>query len=427
MSISDAIDSMPLHLPSVRADLPNTWSWSRLDELCLGIFDCPHSTPKLTVAGPYVVRTQDIGTGVFRAEDAAHVSEDTYSDRTSRAVPSVGDLLYSREGTYFGVAAEVPANTPLCLGQRMVLIRPDERKVSVRYLRFWLNSPVMAAYIEGYRDGSVAQRLNLPTIRALPVLVPPIAEQRGISAVLGSLDDKFEVNLRVADSTRKLAIAYAADRLSRCNGPWRTLEDIVTVTKGVSYRSADLVPGDGWLVSLKCAARDGSFHRDGLKPFSGPAKDAQVVDEGDIVVAQTDITQRAEVIGRPIRVERLGFVGKLVASLDFVIVRPGRELTREVLFVLLNQQEFRDHVLGYCNGTTVLHMNSRAVPSYQFSLPDADVVKTVTSVIKPLLERSDCARRENAALTRLRDALLPRLLSGDLCVRDAESLVEEVV
>ena len=79
----------------------------------------------------------------------------------------------------------------------MVLIRPDKATVDFRFLRYWLNSPVMGAYIHGFRDGSVAERLNLPTIRSLPVLIPPLPEQRKIASVLGALDDKIAVNEEV--------------------------------------------------------------------------------------------------------------------------------------------------------------------------------------------------------------------------------------
>src|SRR5215831_3488639 len=116
---------MSLHLPSLAKDVPGDWKWQRLDVICRGIFDCPHSTPELTLSGPLLARSQDIRAGVFRIKEAAHVSEDTYQERVLRAEPQHGDLLYSREGTYFGIAAEVPQHTRVCLGQRMVLLRPD--------------------------------------------------------------------------------------------------------------------------------------------------------------------------------------------------------------------------------------------------------------------------------------------------------------
>jgi type I restriction enzyme S subunit len=91
-----------LHLPKQIRELPREWCWSRLDDVCVGIYDCPHSTPRLVDEGPLIARSQDIITGVFRSEQAAHVSEETYRERTLKAVPSHGDVLYSREGTYCG-------------------------------------------------------------------------------------------------------------------------------------------------------------------------------------------------------------------------------------------------------------------------------------------------------------------------------------
>jgi type I restriction enzyme S subunit len=207
MAGSSSVETLQLHVPVAYGDPPSGWSWSRLDGISEGVFDCPHSTPKLTKTGPFVVRTQDIITGVFRPDQAAHVSGETYAERIARVTPSRGDLLYSREGTYFGIAAEVPEDSQICLGQRMVLIRPDRRRLDFRFLRHWLNSPVMAAYINGFRDGSVAERLNLPTIRGLPVLVPPLANQKAIAAVLGALDDKIELNRRMNATLEAMARA----------------------------------------------------------------------------------------------------------------------------------------------------------------------------------------------------------------------------
>jgi type I restriction enzyme S subunit len=194
-----------LHVPAAYGEPPDGWTWSRLDDVSEGVFDCPHSTPKLTNAGPFVVRTQDIITGAFRTDQAGRVSEETYAERIARVTPSHGDLLYSREGTYFGIAAEVPAKTRVCLGQRMVLIRPDKLRLDFSFLRYWLNSPIMAAHIQGYRDGSVAERLNLPTIRALPVPLPPLPEQKAIARILGTLDDKIELNRRMNATLEAMA------------------------------------------------------------------------------------------------------------------------------------------------------------------------------------------------------------------------------
>src|SRR5690242_67303 len=113
-------EKKPLHIPSTAGELPRQWRWDRLDEVCAGTFDCPHSPPLLTTEGPFVVRSQDVRSGVLRMEEAGRVSDETYQERIARAEPQHGDLVYSREGTYFGIAAEVPPGVRVCLGQRMV-------------------------------------------------------------------------------------------------------------------------------------------------------------------------------------------------------------------------------------------------------------------------------------------------------------------
>jgi len=89
----------------------------------------------------------------------------------------------------------------------MVLIRPQETTLNSRFLRYWLNSPLMATHTHGQRDGSVAERLNLPTIRSLPIPIPPMSEQLEIAHILGSLDDRIELNRRMSGTLEAMARA----------------------------------------------------------------------------------------------------------------------------------------------------------------------------------------------------------------------------
>ncbi len=436
------------------------WREARLEDVCEGVFDCPHSTPDLTSTGPFVVRSQDIRSGVLRLDNAARVSESTYRVRIARAEPRHGDLLYSREGTYFGIAAEVPPNTPLCLGQRMVLIRPNPALVDARFLLYWLNSPVMASHTRARRDGSVAERLNLPTIRALPVPVPPLSEQHRIAGILGALDDKIELNRLMSQTLESMARAlfkswfvdfdpvrakadgrdtglpfpvaelFPSSLLESELGDvplgWdiQSLGDSVDLVKGRSYTSEELIESDTALVTLKSFARGGGYRPDGLKSFSGTYKAAQVVMPGELVVACTDVTQAAEVIGRPAIVRGTGDCTTLVASLDTMIVRPrGASLTRGFLYFLGGTAAFVAHTYAHTTGTTVLHLATSAVPSFRFACPPATVVKCFNAVAAPVLDRVQSLEEESDSLATLRGALLPRLLhAGESDTRWAEAI-----
>jgi type I restriction enzyme S subunit len=386
----------------------------------------PFSSRDWIADGIPVVKISNVKDGRLDLASCDYVAPEVA--RATELMLCPGDILISMTG-YIGDTAWVrESDLPAVVNQRVgIFSLAEPHAIERRFLFYVLRSDEVRSEFERRGYGSAQPNISPSLIQTVAIPLPPLAEQRAIAEVLGALDDKIEANRRVAKRSRQLAIAEGVHRLTTSPGRVAALEQVAHIAKGLSYRSDDLVPGGGWLVSLKCVGRDGSFQSDGLKPFSGSAKSAQVVEEGDILVAQTDLTQRAEVIGRPIRVERLDFVGAFTASLDFVIVRPRGEMTNEVLLAVLSQQEFRDHALAHCNGTTVLHMNSRALPSFELLVPSPDVIAEVTAIMHPLLTRSDVARRESRLLVQLRDALLPKLLSGELRVRDAESIVGEAV
>jgi type I restriction enzyme, S subunit len=89
----------------------------------------------------------------------------------------------------------------------MVLLRPSAGKVHHRFLQYWLNSPLLASHVHGLRDGSVAERLNLPTIRGLLVPIPLLQTQEAIAHILGTLDDKIELNRRMNATVEEMARA----------------------------------------------------------------------------------------------------------------------------------------------------------------------------------------------------------------------------
>jgi type I restriction enzyme S subunit len=424
--MSSSSDGSAIPLPFVA---PAEWSAKPLQAVCTLITDGDWIELKDQGGRDFrLLQISNVGLGEFvETENYRWITEETFHRLRCTEI-NVGDVLVARMPEPAGrcwYVKELPWRAVTAVD--VAIVRTDQSELDGRFLSYYLNSPQCLGVVASLTTGTTRLRIRRADIGRLTIPLPPLSEQRAIAEVLGALDDKIEANRRVAEYGRRLAIAEGIDRLAKFPGRLVALEQVATMVKGLSYRSEDLVPGGGWLVSLKCVGRDGSFQAKGLKPFSGVAKVSQFVEEGDILVAQTDLTQRAEVIGRPIRVAKLGMIGHLVASLDFVIVRPESGLTNETLFAVLSQQEFREHALGYCNGTTVLHMNSRGVPSFEFALPPPEGIAQITSVMRPLLKRSDTAQRESQLLEKLRDTLLPKLLSGELRVRDAEPLVEEFV
>jgi type I restriction enzyme, S subunit len=184
-------------------EIPDCWVLSSLSEVAEEIVDCPHSTPKWTSSGKICVRTNQFRPGLLDLSETKFVSDETFEQRIQRLRPQKDDILYSREGGILGIACRVPPNVDLCLGQRMMLIRPGSF-LAPSYLELVLNSPLITEIARRQTTGGAAPRVNVSTVRLYPIPVPPLAEQRRIVAKveqLMALVDALETQLAASRAT----------------------------------------------------------------------------------------------------------------------------------------------------------------------------------------------------------------------------------
>ena len=194
------------------------------------------------------------------------------------------------------------------------------------------------------------------------------------------------------------------------------LKEYIKTISGYSYRSVDLNPSKTALVTLKSFDRKGGFRHDGFKEYSGKYKQDQIVRTGDLIVAHTDITQEAEVLGNPAIVIGSKKYETLIISTDIVKVEPVSYLTKQYLYFLMKSNEFKHYCLGASNGTTVLHLSKSALPDYDFRLPEYGIVEKFTKVVEPILIKMSSNQAQIIQLESLRDTLLPKLMSGTVRV-----------
>ena len=147
------------------------------------------------------------------------------------------------------------------------------------------------------------------------------------------------------------------------------------------------------------------------------------------MISLTDVTQAAELIGRATFARSAPHFDTLVASLDVGILRPidPARTPTEFLHQVFNSDRFLSHALAHTSGTTVLHLAKEAIPNFRMLLPNTQVLKAFEFVVGPMRERIFLLENENRTLATLRDALLPRLMSGELRIRESEEQIEEVV
>ncbi|MEW4454577.1 restriction endonuclease subunit S [Bremerella sp. JC817] len=165
-------------------ELPEGWCWGAMEELCTNIVDCPHSTPKWTDSGKLCVRTTEFRPGRLDLTNARFVSEKTFEERVARLTPEPGDILYSREGGILGIACQIPDDTQLCLGQRMMVMRPT-LEITASFVMNWLNSPyVFLDRVKSKIQGAASPHINVGEVKRFPVPVPSSLEQARIAIAI---------------------------------------------------------------------------------------------------------------------------------------------------------------------------------------------------------------------------------------------------
>lgn len=398
-----------------------------------------------------VARSQDIRSGVFLVDEAAHVSEATYTERIERAEPRAGDLLYSREGTYFGIAAEVPPNVRVCLGQRMVLIRPTSA-LNHRFLRLWLNSPLMARHLVGFRDGTVAERLNMPTIRALPIPGFERTEQDAIAAILGTLDDKIGLNRRMNETLEAMAraifqdwfVTFGPTRAKQEGHPPYLAPDLWSLFPN---RLGDDGKPEGWHASAigdevgvfggttpstKEPAFWGGPHHwatpKDLSNLSDPVMlhtERRITDAGLAQIGSGLLPKGSVLLSSRAPIGYLAITQVPTAiNQGFIGMTCGGRLSN--IFVWLWTKANMEVILQKANGSTFQEISKSNFRPIPVTVPSKTALDAFEDVVRPLWLRLCSNVQETETLAATRDLLLPKLMSGELRVKDAVHAVGEV-
>lgn len=167
-----------------------------LDDICLLIADCPHSTALDEGKGFPLIRTPNIGKGRFILDGVHRVSESVYNNRNKRAIPQDNDIIFAREAPA-GNAAIIKNGEKYCLGQRTVLIRPNPEKVYPDYLVYYLLAPAQQYKLLSTAHGATVEHVNIASIHEMNVdNLPSYENQVKAARALSAYDDLIDNNRR---------------------------------------------------------------------------------------------------------------------------------------------------------------------------------------------------------------------------------------
>lgn len=205
--------------------LPDEWELRQVDTVCSHVVDCPHSTPEYADEGILVVRTSEIEDGRFDPTEAPRVTEEGYEKRISRLEPEPGDVIFTREAP-IGEAFKIPEGMKLCLGQRIMQLRPKEGVLDPDFLLELLYSDIMQNWFERSARGTTSKHINVGDMESLKIPIPPIAEQQRIDSVLGTYREQLDSEREYLNRLNRLKQGLMQDLLS---GTVRTTDTNIEV------------------------------------------------------------------------------------------------------------------------------------------------------------------------------------------------------
>jgi type I restriction enzyme S subunit len=184
-----------LYKESALGWIPKEWEIESVAKACSDVVDCPHSTPNFEDQGVLVARTMNIKDGLFLDGLASRVSERQYRERIARLEPQAGDVIFTREAPV-GEAFVIPSGLKICLGQRVMLLRPKDRRMIGEYLLAQIYSGTVKDRIAALTSGTTNPHLNVAEVKDFEIPLPPFVEQQGIAERLRGLESRLQSEAR---------------------------------------------------------------------------------------------------------------------------------------------------------------------------------------------------------------------------------------
>lgn len=355
-------------------------------------------------AGPLFVRQTDLVDGRINWNSVPYCEIDQAS--AGRFLLRTGDVLVSRLGASVGRAARVRETNGAVFAGYLVRFRiRDDSRVDPRYLGYLLMSPEWEGHVRSVQSGAAQPTLNAKQMSAFEFELPPLSEQRGIADVLEALDDKIDLNQRLAESADELATAEFMSALMQ-GEETEALSTVAVVTMGTSPPGSSYNEvGDG--LPFYQGTRDFGFRFPSRRVYCTEPK--RLAGVGDVLVSV-----RAPVGRLNVAVERC-VIGRGLAAVmsDYPsCLHHGLRASSDAW----EPYELEGTVFGSING--------KALKSIPLRWPTTEI-DALESVLAPLDALVVQLLQENERLSELRDTLLPELLSGELRVGDIEDDLEE--
>lgn len=383
-----------------------------MSDLVLGdslevLIDNRGKNPPFVESGVPAISGMHVRPGWLILEEARFVSEETYAQWMPVKVRR-HDVVMTSEAP-LGRVALIQSDEPLVLAQRVYGLRGKAGVLDSRFLYYALQTETVQAALLSRATGTTVQGIRQSELMKVKIPAPSFRRQQAIAAILGAIDDKIAINDRTALASHGLAQAHTTLALEGAS--ITSLSEVAEITMGSSP------PGETYnKISLGMPFYQGS--RDFGMRFPAPrtwcTKPVRVASAGAVLVSV-----RAPVGSLNVAAEEC-CIGRGLAALV------SKTKTSSSLFHVLSRAT-AVWTPFESEGTVFGSINKKQLEVLRIPMLNENSIQRLEELLDPLDRLVMMMKKQNALLVELRDAILPKLMSGEIKVRDAEKVVEDAL
>ena len=431
--------------------MSSEWTFAPLESCVEALIDYRGKTPEKTDSGIPLITAKIIKRG--RIEKATEfIAEDNYASWMRRGIPKEGDIVLTVEAP-LGEVAQL-GSEKIALAQRVVTLRGKEGVLDNTYLLYLLQTEEMLDQLKARATGTTVLGIKQSELRKVPLSLPPIAQQRSAASILKTLDDRLtllrETNATLETIAQSLFKSWFVDfDPVRAKAEGFEPEGMDAATAALfpdSFEESELglVPM-GWRILPLEDAYEINPPRKLKKGEVAPYLDmASVGTQGHVVsgVVEREMGSGTKFINGDTLLARItpclengksAFVDFLPVdqtgwgSTEFVVLRPRAPLPPYHGYLLARHSAFREHAIQSMSGTSGRQrVQNDVLGRYSVAVPSDEIAEAFGDVVGSAQQKIAANQEQAKTLTHLRDTLLPRLISGQLRLPEAEVMVEEI-
>lgn len=457
---------------------------------CGGVVDGPFGSnlpaSGYVTEGIPVIRGSNLSLGKekFKQHEFVYISQDAF-EKLQRSECLPNDIIFTKKGTLgqTGIIPNPSIFTRYILSSNQMRLRVDPLKALPAYIYYVVSSPQTIEKIIRDSDCTGVPKINLEYLRKFPVKLPDLKTQKAIAHILGSLDDKIELNRQMNETLEAMAQALFKswfvdfdpvidNALAAGNAIPDEFVERAEQRKGIEKKdhsdTQNLFPDEfefseemgwipkGWVITnLKDHAEKISKGTTPSKAILAKADDDSTIpflkvrdldDEGKIDTQNLDLIPKSiheNALKRSIlqtgdllfsiagTIGRVSIVPKELDNSNsnqaLAFIRPKDDIKTYFLLQFLKSQEVQDEISSRVVQAVQANVSLTELGSLKFATASDDLFRKWHSIVQSWIDKINLLQMENSHLSKLRDTLLPKLMSGELRIADAAALVDKTI